>query len=69
MHYFELQELSALLTAAYMRNRIHHMVMLASVAHGLRVSDAINLTSKDVQGSSLVVNSPRRICTNHSCAR
>jgi site-specific recombinase XerD len=59
MHYFEPFELSALLTAAYTRNRIHHMIMLASVAHGLRVSDATGLTSNDVQGNSLIVNKNR----------
>jgi hypothetical protein len=50
---------SVLLTAAYTCNRIHHMVMLASVAHGLRVSDTIGLTSDDVQGNSLIVNKNR----------
>ena len=59
VHYFMPDELNALLNAAYERNRIHHMVMLASVAHGLRVSDAIGLTSNDVQGSALVVNRNR----------
>ena len=59
MHYFEPFELAALLTAAYTRNRLHHMIMLASVAHGLRVSDAIGLTSNDVQGNALVVNRNR----------
>lgn len=59
MHYFEPSELTALLTAAFKRNRIHHMVMLVSVCHGLRVSDAISLESSDVQGASLLVNKNR----------
>lgn len=59
MHYFLENELTALLTAAYNRNRIHHLVMLASVCHGLRVSDAIALESSDVQGTALVVNKNR----------
>ena len=59
MHYFESHELTALLTAAYNRNRLHHLVMLASVCHGLRVSEAVSLTSSDVQGTALVVNRNR----------
>ncbi len=59
MHYFESHELYDLLNAARERNRVHHMLMLASVAHGLRVSDAIGLTCYDVQGTSLLVNKGR----------
>jgi len=51
--------MTALLTAAYNRNRLHHLVMLASVCHGLRVSDSIALESSDVQGTSLLVNRNR----------
>jgi integrase len=55
MHYFEGYEITALLQAAYERNRVHHLLMLVSLCHGLRVSEAIGLTSADVQGTSLVV--------------
>jgi integrase/recombinase XerD len=59
VHYFEPNEIVALLQAAYNRNRVHHMIMLVSVAHGLRVSDAIALESGDVQSTSLAVNRNR----------
>lgn len=57
MYYFLPSEVAALLTAAYTRNRLHHMFFLASVAHGLRVSEAIGLTCYEVQQTSLHVRS------------
>ena len=59
MHHFEPNELTALLQAAYIRNRLHHMLLLACVSHGMRVSDALGLTSSDVQGASILVNKSR----------
>src|ERR1700685_102740 len=56
MHFLEPSELTALLTAAYNRNRLHHMAMLVSVCHGMRVSDMINLESSDIQGAFVRVN-------------
>jgi len=59
MYYFLPDELVALLTTAFERNRMHHILFLAMLSHGLRVSDAISLESGDVQGTSIVVNKNR----------
>ena len=56
MHHFTQQELLELLTVAYRRSRIHHLAMLVSVAHGLRVSETIRLTVDDVQNGYLRCN-------------
>jgi integrase len=55
MFYLEPQEIIALLTKAYERNRLHHLCMLTSFAHGLRVSEAIKLTDKDIQGDQIYI--------------
>jgi hypothetical protein len=41
MHYPEPDEHYAILAAAHRRNRTHHLMMLTSVCHGLRVTEMI----------------------------
>jgi integrase len=48
MHYFEPAELVALLRHVYERNRVHHLAMLTTVCHGLRVTEALSLRGRDV---------------------
>jgi site-specific recombinase XerD len=56
MHHFTPRELLDLLTTTHRHSRIHHLLMLVSVAHGLRVSEAIALTVDDVQHGYLRCN-------------
>src|SRR5437016_5156264 len=48
MHYFTSDELTAILKVAYQRNPLHHLAMLTSVCHGLRVSELLGLEPEDV---------------------
>jgi integrase len=55
MHYFEDHELIALLKVAYEKNRLHHLALLVSLIHGLRVNELLALTMNDVQGDYIVI--------------
>ncbi len=58
MHYFEHAELTALLSAAHSRKRVHHMLFLACAAHGMRVSDALRECAARDQHRRLNVSVP-----------
>lgn len=55
MFYLEPNEIVDLFQAAYDRNKLHHLAMVTSLWHGLRVSELIALTHKDIQGDNILI--------------
>jgi integrase len=55
MFYLEPQEIVDLFQVVYDRNKLHHMAMVTSLWHGLRVNELITLTDKDIQGDNIYI--------------
>ena len=55
MHYMISDELRRLFQVAYERNRLHHLCLVTTLFHGLRVSETIQLVGPDVQDGQLSI--------------
>jgi integrase/recombinase XerD len=53
MEYLDKEELRRLFQAAYDSNPIHHLFLVTTLWHGLRVSEAINIKGIDVRDGKL----------------
>jgi len=51
MFYFDKDEIARLLQVAYDRNRLHHLAILTTLAHGLRISELRALSVDDLDAS------------------
>jgi len=55
MFYFDAKDLRRLLQTAYYRNRLHHLAMLTTLVHALRISELRALTVDDLHDGRLYV--------------
>jgi len=60
MEHLNQSEVRLLLQAAYDRNRLHHLALLAGFLHGLRVSETLAIKGRDILDAKLSVNGLRR---------
>ena len=55
MEHLDQSEVRRLLQAAYDRNRLHHLALLAGFLHGLRVSETLAIKGRDILDAKLSV--------------
>jgi integrase/recombinase XerD len=60
MQYLDRQELRRLLSVAHKNDPVHHLALLASLLHGLRVSEVLGLRGTNVQSGHLYVQRLKR---------
>jgi integrase/recombinase XerD len=60
MQYFTKPELRRLFQVAYDRNRLHHLALVVSLWHGLRVSELVAITGSQIVDGQLSVKRLKR---------